>query len=43
MTTPDDVEKFIKETTLGTKTEMNEVVRNRIFQAFENQNRQNLL
>ena len=35
MTTPDDIEKFIKETTLGTKTEMNEVVRNRIFQAFE--------
>ena len=35
MTTPDDIEKFIKETALGTKTEMNEVVRNRIFQAFE--------
>jgi hypothetical protein len=35
MTTPDDIEKFIKETALGTKTEMNEVVRNRIFQALE--------
>ncbi len=35
MTTEEDLEKFIKETALGTKTEMNEVVRSRIFQAFE--------
>jgi len=35
MTTTDDIEKFIKKTGLETKTEMNEVVRNRIFQAFE--------
>ncbi len=35
MTTADDIEKFIKKTGLETKTEMNEVVRNRIFQAFE--------
>jgi hypothetical protein len=35
MTTAYDIEKFIKKTGLETKTEMNEVVRNRIFQAFE--------
>ena len=35
MTTIEDIEKFIKKTGLETKTEMNEVVRNRIFQAFE--------
>jgi len=35
MTTTEDIEKFIKKTGLETKTEMNEVVRNRIFQAFE--------
>jgi hypothetical protein len=35
MTTAKDIEKFIKETALETKTEMNEVVRNRIFRAFE--------
>jgi outer membrane lipoprotein-sorting protein len=35
MTTAEDVEKFIKKTGLETRTEMNEVVRNRIFQAFE--------
>jgi hypothetical protein len=35
MTAADNIEKFIKKTGLETKTEMNEVVRNRIFQAFE--------
>ncbi len=35
MTTEEDIEKFIKETALETKTEMNEVVRKRIFQAFK--------
>jgi hypothetical protein len=35
MTTSEDIEKFIKKTGLETKTEMNEVVRNRIFRAFE--------
>jgi len=33
--TTEDIEKFIKKTGLETKTEMNEVVRNRIFRAFE--------
>jgi len=35
MKNAEDIEKFIKKTALKTKTEMNEVVRNRIFKAFE--------